>query len=66
MTAMLSSEAKERVREAVDLVALVGEKVALRRAGRSWKGLCPFHAERTPSFTVNPDRQMWHCFGCGK
>ena len=66
MTAMLSSEAKERVREAVDLVALVGEKVALRRAGRSWKGLCPFHAERTPSFTVNPDRQVWHCFGCGK
>lgn len=63
---MLSSEAKERVREAVDLVALVGEKVALRRAGRSWKGLCPFHAERTPSFTVNPDRQVWHCFGCGK
>lgn len=61
-----SSEVKEQVRDAVDLVALVGEKVALRRAGRSWKGLCPFHAERTPSFTVNPDRQVWHCFGCGK
>ena len=61
-----SSEVKERIREAVDIVALVGEKVALRRAGRAWKGLCPFHAERTPSFTVTPDRQMWHCFGCGK
>jgi len=61
-----SSEAKERVREAIDIVAVVGEKVALRRAGRAWKGLCPFHSERTPSFTVNPDRQMWHCFGCGK
>jgi len=61
-----SSEVKERIRDAVDLVALVGEKVALRRAGRSWKGLCPFHGERTPSFTVNPDRQVWHCFGCGK
>jgi DNA primase len=61
-----SSEVKEQVRDAVDLVALVGEKVALRRAGRSWKGLCPFHSERTPSFTVNPDRQVWHCFGCGK
>jgi DNA primase len=61
-----SSDAKEQIREATDIVALVGEKVALRRAGRTWKGLCPFHAERTPSFTVSPDRQMWHCFGCGK
>ncbi|HEX7078031.1 MAG TPA: DNA primase [Candidatus Eisenbacteria bacterium] len=59
-------EAKEQVREATDIVALVGEKVPLRRAGRSWKGLCPFHSERTPSFTVNPERQVWHCFGCGK
>lgn len=64
---MLSSnDVKEQVREATDIVALVGEKVALRRAGRSWKGLCPFHSERTPSFTVNPERQVWHCFGCGK
>jgi DNA primase len=61
-----SSEVKEQVRDAIDIVALVGEKVALRRAGRSWKGLCPFHSERTPSFTVNPERQVWHCFGCGK
>jgi DNA primase len=61
-----SDEAKEQVRDATDIVALVGEKVRLRRAGRSWKGLCPFHAERTPSFTVNPERQVWHCFGCGK
>lgn len=60
------SDVKEQVREATDIVALVGEKVALRRAGRSWKGLCPFHTERTPSFTVTPDRQVWHCFGCGK
>jgi DNA primase len=59
-------EAKEQVREATDIVALVGEKVRLRRSGRSWKGLCPFHVERTPSFTVNPERQVWHCFGCGK
>jgi DNA primase len=61
-----SSDAKEQIRDATDIVALVGEKVALRRAGRTWKGLCPFHAERTPSFTVSPDRQMWHCFGCDK
>jgi DNA primase len=63
---LTSSEVKEQVRDAVDIVALVGEKVALRRAGRSWKGLCPFHAEKTPSFTVNPERQVWHCFGCDK
>jgi len=61
-----SSDVKEQIRDATDIVALVGEKVSLRRAGRSWKGLCPFHAEKTPSFTVNPERQVWHCFGCGK
>ena len=66
MSVQTPSEVKEQVREASDIVAIVGEKVALRRAGRSWKGLCPFHTERTPSFTVNPDRQVWHCFGCGK
>ncbi len=63
---LTSSEVKEQVRDAIDIVALVGEKVALRRAGRAWKGLCPFHSERTPSFTVNPERQIWHCFGCDK
>lgn len=66
MTVRAPDEAKEQVRDATDIVALVGEKVRLRRTGRSWKGLCPFHSERTPSFTVNPERQVWHCFGCGK
>ena len=66
MTTRTPEEAKEQVRDATDIVALVGEKVRLRRSGRSWKGLCPFHAEKTPSFTVNPERQVWHCFGCGK
>ena len=49
-----------------DIVQVVGEAVALRRAGRSYKGLCPFHGEKTPSFNVDPARQMFHCFGCGK
>jgi DNA primase len=62
----MGEEARERVRDATDIVQLIGERVALRRAGRSYKGLCPFHTEKTPSFTVTPDRQIWHCFGCSK
>jgi len=45
---------------------VVGETVALKRAGTVYKGLCPFHAEKTPSFIVTPDRETWHCFGCGE
>jgi DNA primase len=45
---------------------IVGETVALKRAGTIMKGLCPFHAEKTPSFIVTPDRETWHCFGCGE
>ncbi len=66
MNEPIREEARERVRDATDIVQLIGEKVALRRAGRSYKGLCPFHTEKTPSFTVTPDRQIWHCFGCSK
>jgi DNA primase len=66
MNVRLGEEARERVRDATDIVQLIGEKVQLRRAGRSYKGLCPFHTEKTPSFTVTPDRQIWHCFGCSK
>jgi DNA primase len=55
----------ERVREATDLVELVGAYVALRKAGKHYKGLCPFHQEKTPSFVVFPESQTFHCFGCG-
>jgi DNA primase len=54
----------ERVRAANDIVEVVGQVVQLRRVGRNWTGLCPFHKEKTPSFSVNADRQFYHCFGC--
>ena len=54
----------ERVREASDLVEIVGQTVPLKRVGRNWVGLCPFHAEKTASFSVSAERQLYHCFSC--
>lgn len=55
----------ERVREAVDIVEYIGRYVDLKRSGKSYRGLCPFHQEKTPSFYVDPDKGVYHCFGCG-
>ena len=63
---MTDRELVQRVKDATDLVALVGQTVKLRKQGSAHVGLCPFHSERTPSFQVVPSRQFWHCFGCGK
>ena len=56
----------ERVRAATDFVAVAGEHIALKRTGRRWQGLCPFHAEKTPSFSINAEEGLYYCFGCGK
>ncbi len=63
--ARISEDTIERVRAANDIVDLVGSYLQLKRAGTSYRGLCPFHNEKTPSFHVNPGRQSFHCFGCG-
>src|SRR2546423_13163107 len=61
-----SDESKERVRDAADMAEVVGARTDLRRAGPGrYMGLCPFHEERTPSFSVDADKKVYHCFGCG-
>jgi len=54
-----------QVKERVDIVDVVSEQVVLRKRGKEYVGLCPFHGEKTPSFTVSPNKQMYYCFGCG-
>lgn len=56
---------RDQIRERLPIETLVGERVALTRAGRNLKGLCPFHKEKSPSFVVSPERGSFHCFGCG-
>ena len=65
MAGGFSSQILDEIRSRVDIVEIVGQFVNLKRAGEHWKGLCPFHSEKTPSFTVNPKRGIFHCFGCG-
>ncbi len=56
----------EEIKQRIDIVEYIGESVQLKAAGSNWKGKCPFHNERTPSFMVSRDRGTWHCFGCGR
>lgn len=60
----IPEETIQAIRDRIDIVALIGRYVDLKKAGRNHKGRCPFHEEKTPSFNVNPDRQIFHCFGC--
>src|SRR2546426_11637468 len=56
----------EKVKQQADIVRVVGEYVRLKKTGKDFSGLCPFHQEKTPSFTVSPIKQIFYCFGCGK
>lgn len=64
---MIAADLVAEIKARSDIIEVIGERVALRRqGGANFKGLCPFHAERTASFSVNADKQLFHCFGCGK
>lgn len=56
----------EEIRMSNDILSVVGEYVKLERKGKNYFGLCPFHSEKTPSFSVDPNKQLYYCFGCGK
>lgn len=66
MSGQIPEEFINDLRHRVDIVSVIGDYVLLKKQGRNYSGLCPFHAEKTPSFTVSPDKQFYHCFGCGK
>jgi DNA primase len=65
MDRRLPSPFVQQVQEGSDMVDVVSDYVALKKSGRNFVGLCPFHGEKSPSFTVSPDKQLFHCFGCG-
>ncbi len=65
MATFIPEDKISEIKNAVDLIEVVSEVVLLKKSGRNFLGLCPFHAEKTPSFTVNPEKQIFHCFGCG-
>jgi DNA primase len=56
----------DRVKQQADIVRVIGEYVRLKKSGQNFSGLCPFHQEKTPSFSVSAVKQMYYCFGCGK
>ncbi|MEP6936197.1 MAG: DNA primase, partial [Nitrospirota bacterium] len=62
---LISEDVINQIRDRIDIAEVVGNHVSLTRAGQNLKGLCPFHQEKSPSFTISPSRQIFHCFGCG-
>jgi DNA primase len=65
MSSFISEELIERVSSHFDIVDIISQYTPLKKAGRNYKALCPFHEEKTPSFVVSPEKQLFHCFGCG-
>ena len=61
----INEEDIARVRAASDFVAVAAEHIALKRVGRNYSGLCPFHSEKSPSFSINPEKGVYFCYGCG-
>lgn len=61
----IPEETIEKIRQSIDIVDVISEYVQLKKQGRNYFGLCPFHGEKSPSFSVSPDKQIFHCFGCG-
>ena len=61
-----SPELLQKIKDAVNIVEIVGEHVVLRKSGANYTGLCPFHQERSPSFSVSENKQLYHCYGCKK
>ncbi|MDA8124844.1 MAG: DNA primase [Deltaproteobacteria bacterium] len=66
MKGSIPDDKLEEIRRRADIASLIGEYVTLKKAGKNFLGLCPFHREKTPSFTVSPEKQMFYCFGCGE
>jgi DNA primase len=65
LAAIIPEEKIKEVRNAADIYEIVSESVVLKKTGKNYQGLCPFHSEKTPSFSVNPSKQIFYCFGCG-
>lgn len=65
MAEFIPDEVIEEIRQRADIIEVISDYVALKKAGNNYKGLCPFHQEKTPSFTVSQEKQLFHCFGCG-
>lgn len=66
MNDLIPDDFIEEVKQSADILTVIGQRVTLKKTGaKNWVGLCPFHSEKSPSFSVNPDKGMYHCFGCG-